>query len=127
MVGTQQRLPDPQDVATYERSRLDWTELGEPHRSVLEWYRSLIELRKSWPELTDGRLDAVDVTLDETARWIVVRRGRVAVACNLAGERQHIPLPATATSTLLASTTDVDRRGATLLLGPESVAVLGLG
>ena len=51
-------VPDPQDEATFTRSRLDWSEPGAaPHRELLAWYRELISLRRSLPELTDPRLD----------------------------------------------------------------------
>jgi maltooligosyltrehalose trehalohydrolase len=40
-------VPDPQDVATFEASRLRWEEIGvEPHRSVLRLYAALLELRR---------------------------------------------------------------------------------
>src|SRR5262249_5870212 len=33
-------VPDPQDAATFERSKLDWAELDkDPHADVLAWYR----------------------------------------------------------------------------------------
>ena len=58
-------VPDPQEMQTFERSKLDWSELAEPtHRRVLEWHRSLIQLRRRYPELVDGRLDRVAVELD---------------------------------------------------------------
>ena len=39
-------VPDPEDRATFERSRLDWSELQrEPHRELLAWYRDLIARR----------------------------------------------------------------------------------
>jgi maltooligosyltrehalose trehalohydrolase len=48
-------VPDPQDPSTFERSKLDWSELArEPHASLLEWYRRLIALRRSVPELSCG-------------------------------------------------------------------------
>ena len=43
------------------------------------------------------------MTYDEQARWLVVRRGRVAVATNLAPHRQVVPLPGTPESVLLVS------------------------
>ena len=43
---------------------------------------------------SDGRRDRVQVTYDEDARWLVVRRGRLHVICNLAGERTpHADMP----------------------------------
>jgi maltooligosyltrehalose trehalohydrolase len=78
-------IPDPQDPATFQRSKLDWTEMErEPHASILEWHRQLIQLRKSAPELTDGRLDRVGVKFCEDERRLTLRRGGVALACNLA-------------------------------------------
>jgi maltooligosyltrehalose trehalohydrolase len=41
------RIPDPQAEETFERSRLDWTEVAkEPHRGLRLMYRSLIALRR---------------------------------------------------------------------------------
>src|SRR4029453_2618689 len=49
--------PDPFDDVTFASARLDWSELvAEPHRRALDWYRSLLSLRRQWPELSDGRL-----------------------------------------------------------------------
>ncbi|HLH44981.1 MAG TPA: malto-oligosyltrehalose trehalohydrolase [Bryobacteraceae bacterium] len=79
-------IPDPQDPATFQRSKLDWKEMErEPHAGILEWHRRLIELRKSAPELTDGRLDRVRVEFCEDAKKLTLCRGRVAVACNFSG------------------------------------------
>lgn len=39
-------VPDPEDPATFERSRLDWDEPGRPpHAELLAWYRQLIARR----------------------------------------------------------------------------------
>jgi len=47
-------VPDPQDPATFERSRLDWSELdNSTHARLLSLHRELIALRKATPELTD--------------------------------------------------------------------------
>ncbi|MDQ3951536.1 MAG: malto-oligosyltrehalose trehalohydrolase [Actinomycetota bacterium] len=76
-------IPDPQDAATFLRSKLDWSELDEqPHADLLDWHRSLIALRREWPELTDGRLEGVEVDYDEDERWLTMARGRITVACN---------------------------------------------
>ena len=49
-------------IARTPRSKLDWTQPEqEPHRSLLSWYRSLIALRRARPELTDPRLDRVNI------------------------------------------------------------------
>ena len=47
-------VPDPQDPATFERSKLDWSELeGGRHAVLLDVYRRLAELRRRLPQLTD--------------------------------------------------------------------------
>ncbi len=85
-------VPDPQDEATFARSRLDWSELDTaPHRELLAWYRELIALRRSLPELTDPRLDRTSARFDEAARWLVISRGRVRVAANLGSSAQLAP------------------------------------
>lgn len=117
-------VPDPEAVATFMRSRLDWSELGrEPHRGMLEWYRALIRLRAATPALRDGRLDQVDVRFDEDAKWIVVARGPIAVACNLGPERQSVPLQFSGRVTL-ASEPGLTTNGALITLPPDSVAII---
>ncbi|HET9960291.1 MAG TPA: hypothetical protein VFQ61_37630, partial [Polyangiaceae bacterium] len=50
---TDTRTPDPQSESTYLRSRLQWSELDDAaHAAFLSSYRRLIELRRSWAELT---------------------------------------------------------------------------
>ena len=43
------------------------------------------------------------MTCDPDGGWIVVRRGELAVACNLSGERRSVPLPAAPAAVLLSS------------------------
>ena len=77
-------VPDPQDPATYHRSRLDWDELDTGrHAVLLEVYRRLAALRRELPELTDPDLRQVDVEVDEEARTLVMRRGAVSVVVNV--------------------------------------------
>jgi maltooligosyltrehalose trehalohydrolase len=117
-------VPDPQDPQTVEASRLDWAELDkQPHRSILEWHRALIALRGAEPDLITG---ATSVTYDEAARWLVVRRGRLAVVCNLAGSAQTVPLPGSFDSVLLTSAEVAAPAGDGLQLEPETVAVVRL-
>jgi maltooligosyltrehalose trehalohydrolase len=87
-------VPDPQDPATFQRSKLRWAERDQdPHGDVASWYRRLIAFRRSRPDLLDGRLGAVDVEVDEEARTLAVRRGGAVVCCNLSEESRRIALP----------------------------------
>jgi maltooligosyltrehalose trehalohydrolase len=77
-------IPDPQDPATFQRSKLDWDERDTPpHARVLACYRALLALRRDRDELTDPWLDRVTAEFDEHRRWIVVGRGRLRLVCNL--------------------------------------------
>jgi len=118
-------VPDPQDPATFERSTLNWDEARrEPHASLLSWYRQLIRLRKSTPSLVDGRLDRVHVDVDEEARWLVLERGSIAVACNFADERREAPLRPAPRRILLASAGGVELSGDRVTLPPAAVVIL---
>jgi malto-oligosyltrehalose trehalohydrolase len=88
-------IPDPQDRQTFLNSKLDWDQPGRaPYRAMLDWYRTLLALRRSRPELTDPRLDQVHVSFDEEARWLVVHRGPLRIAANLGDTDARVPLGA---------------------------------
>jgi maltooligosyltrehalose trehalohydrolase len=97
-------IPDPQDEATFLRSKLDWSERDHAgHRELLAWYRELIALRRRWPELTDPRLDRMHVDFDEDGRWLVVARGRLRIAANLGPGATALPLGEPGAELLAAS------------------------
>jgi maltooligosyltrehalose trehalohydrolase len=117
-------IPDPQDPATFQRSKLDWSEMmRHPHRDILDWYRSLIALRRSLPALSDGCFGAVSVRFDEDRSWLVMSRGPAVLAANLAAEAQNLPLPFAAR---LRLSSDASCRVAEtdVHLTAESVAIL---
>jgi len=118
-------VPDPQDEATFLRSKLDWSEPGRGcHAEVLGWYRELIALRRARPELTDPRLARVQVDHDETARWLVVRRGRLRIVANLSPDRRRVPLDQPATAVLLASAPGVAADQNVAIVPPAALAVI---
>jgi len=77
-----QEIPDPQAVATFEASKL--TRVGDPE--LAELYRSLIAARRFLPP---G--DADEIAFDEDARWLVVKRGDFALACNFSRVSSRVP------------------------------------
>jgi maltooligosyltrehalose trehalohydrolase len=80
-------VPDPQDEATFTRSKLDWAEADvEAHAELLTWHRHLIALRRRHPELADGRLDRVAVVVDEERGRLELHRSGVTVLVNLGTE-----------------------------------------
>ncbi|MGG8409973.1 malto-oligosyltrehalose trehalohydrolase [Streptomyces sp. 12297] len=120
-------VPDPQDPATRERSCLDRGERGQaPHGRLLDWYRTLIGLRRHQHDLRDPDLAAVKVAFDEERRWLTFRRGDVRVALNLAGEATTIALGRNGVRVLAAwdPVQPPDPAGR-IRLPPESAVVLG--
>jgi maltooligosyltrehalose trehalohydrolase len=120
-------VPDPQDEATFLRSRLDWSELGQPgHRELLAWYRELIALRRARPELSDPRLDRVRVRYDEDERWLVVTRGPLRIAASLGPAARRVPLGAPAGAVLAASGPGVLLAGDEAALPATAFAVIAV-
>jgi maltooligosyltrehalose trehalohydrolase len=121
-------IPDPQALATFERSVLDWDETGRPpHADILDWYRQLVRLRRREPELTDGRLDRVRASADERERWLVLERGAsITVAVNVGAAPVRVPIaPERPRDVLLASPPGMASGRDGLEMPPESVAILG--
>jgi maltooligosyltrehalose trehalohydrolase len=82
-------VPDPQDPETFERSKLDWSEVDEPsHARMLGLYRRLGELRADLGELT---FDDIDVAYDEDARWLVLQRAPYLLVVNLSDAAIDLP------------------------------------
>lgn len=87
-------VPDPQDPATFAASVLDWSEPARPeHARLLEWYRVLIALRRTVPDLSSGDRHRTSVEVQEVPGagpgpgWrgvLVVHRGDARVVVNLA-------------------------------------------
>jgi len=117
-------VPDPQDPATFERSRLDWAEPErDRHAGLLAWHRELITLRRRRPELTEPRLDRIQTAYDLQDGWLTVRRGPVAVAANLGSGGWTFPV-SPATALLAASDPRVVRSRQGIALPPDTVAIV---
>jgi maltooligosyltrehalose trehalohydrolase len=53
--ATRETIPDPQAMATFESSRLDWDERHRsPHQETLTTYRHLLHLRRTEPALSNA-------------------------------------------------------------------------
>jgi maltooligosyltrehalose trehalohydrolase len=79
-----EQVPDPQDPATFERSKL--TRRGEPE-GLRELHARLLRARREW--LPPGDVDAIDY--DERAGWLAVRRGECTLLANFARTPVHVP------------------------------------
>jgi malto-oligosyltrehalose trehalohydrolase len=118
-------IPDPQDSATFEGSRLDWSEASAPEqRELLTWYRELIALRHARPELTEPRLDQVGAAYDEAGPSLVVRRGQVRVAANFGPASQRLEVGSGRGLVLAASKPGISLAHGLVILPPRSFAVV---
>jgi maltooligosyltrehalose trehalohydrolase len=117
---------DPQDAATFERSKLRWDSLARsPHAEMHAFYKALLDLRRRLPALHNGRKDLTRVWLDEDGRWLAMERGdpgggRALCCANLGGAEARVPMPPAASPWRLALATDggaapAEAEGAVLL------------
>ncbi len=121
-------VPDPQDPATVDASRLDWSELTrDPHARLLAWYRDLLRLRHDRADLRDPSLDRVGVDHDEAARTVLVRRGEHRVVVNLSDDGTDVELgpDASHVAVLLAWDDATALNGTSVRVPARSAAVLG--
>jgi maltooligosyltrehalose trehalohydrolase len=119
-------VPDPSHFDTFAQSKLNWDELSQTrHARQLDWYRSLISLRRRLTSLTTGRLDFVNAQCDEGTKWLRVDRGSISVLCNFAPEATDVPISEDRQPNLLLSSKQpIEFFSHGVRLPPESVAVI---
>jgi maltooligosyltrehalose trehalohydrolase len=78
----EREVPDPQDPATFERSKL--TRRGGARLRAL--YAALLRARRELPPGVDS------IEFSEDDRWLRVRRGAFELACNFAGRPRTVPV-----------------------------------
>jgi len=135
LYGEDVEVPDPQAPDTFRRSVLDRSETtSEPHAGVLDWYRRLVALRRSVPDLASGDLAATDLDWGDGTDdgpfdgWLVVHRGAARVVANLSDAPRDVRVDVDGPLDLAEAwepvTLTVDDDGVLVSLGPRSVAVL---
>ncbi len=85
--GARERIPDPQTVSTFTKSRLDWDEMQrDPHAGVLSLYKALLAMRREQTALEAG--SQLDVVVNDEGSCLSVNRraGRDALTLVV-----HIP------------------------------------
>jgi maltooligosyltrehalose trehalohydrolase len=75
-------IPDPQDIATFERSKL--TRRRDP--AIERLYVELLAARRHLPP---GDLETIE--FDEASRWLRARRGAFELVCNFAPRPASVP------------------------------------
>jgi maltooligosyltrehalose trehalohydrolase len=105
-----EEVPDPQDPDTIERTKL--TRREDP--AIRELYAGLLRARR------ELRGEA-ETAFDEDARWLVVRRGEHALACNFAATAQAVPVAA---REVVLATHEASVRDDTVHLPPKAGALV---
>jgi maltooligosyltrehalose trehalohydrolase len=100
-------VPNPQDLTTFMRSKLNWSEVAEPrHAELLHWYKSLIRIRRdkvALPRESRADLPRPEVQFDAAAEWLAFVHNGVLAVFNLADRAQRVPMPAGEWSLVLRS------------------------
>ena len=110
-------VPDPQDPATFEASKL--TREGEP-AGLRDLYADLLRVRR---ELPPGDADAVEY--DEHAGWLRIRRGAYVLLASFSRRDSHVPLDGVAEVVVAAG--HVTLEPGYVLLSPLSGSLVRLG
>jgi maltooligosyltrehalose trehalohydrolase len=106
-------IPDPEDPATFERSKLT----RQRDRGLARLYRELIAARRRLPRGTPREIE-----YDERARWLIVRRGPFEIACNFG--IGVVTVPCDGESIELTAGADAHLSGGSLKLPPMSGALI---
>jgi maltooligosyltrehalose trehalohydrolase len=109
-------VPDPQDPATFEASKL--TRVADERLRGL--YAQLLDARRQLPV---GDADAI--AFDEHAGWLRVHRGPYAIVANFSRRDNHVPVDGTAEHVLATSHATLEP--GYVLLPPLSGALVRLG
>lgn len=73
----QGELPDPQSVETFHKSKIEWGKRYKgTHRVLLDFYKTLISLRRKIPALSNPDKDRLDVREFEDKKVLCMRRWR---------------------------------------------------
>jgi maltooligosyltrehalose trehalohydrolase len=87
------QVPDPQDLETFTRSKLDWSEPDlDEHAEVLAVTKALLGLRRRFPEITDPRFDHGFSESDDDNRSLWVQRGDIAIVINFGDQPTEVEL-----------------------------------
>ena len=86
-------VPDPEAVETFERSKLNWSEVHEgKHAEMYEWVKQLIQLRRNNLDLNDGDFGHLEVHCVGEGKGLTMRRGGARVLMNLDEKPMCVPL-----------------------------------
>jgi len=91
--GFDGNVPNPEDLKTFEDSKLNWGEIGEgKHAEMLAWTKALIKLRRCTICLNDGSMHQLMVSSDDKRKTLVMQRDEARVLVNLGAQPYNFEL-----------------------------------
>jgi len=91
--GFDQEVPNPEDMKTFEDSKLKWGEIGEgKHAEMLAWTKALIKLRRCTVALNDGSMHHLLVSTDDAKKTLVMQRDEARILANFGDEPYYFEL-----------------------------------
>jgi maltooligosyltrehalose trehalohydrolase len=124
LFGFEGDVPNPEDEATFARSKLDWNEVGDgKHAEMLAWTKALIHLRRGSIALNDGSMHELKVSTDSERKTLAMGRNGIRILANLGELPYTVELLQGETLTLI-SRHGLAPSGGVLTLPPLTLAVL---
>ncbi|CAA9375690.1 MAG: GH13_10 / GH13 / GH13_9 / GH13_36 / GH13_ 11 / GH13_37 / GH13_20 [uncultured Propionibacteriaceae bacterium] len=118
-------VPNPQDPSTFTNSKLNWDEIsGGSHAKLLEFYRRVIEVRRTYPDLTDPRFDRSAASCSDEDGWLMVQRGEIVMVVNFSEFATEVPLTGPVSTVLEVGSAAIS--GDTAKLGAHSAVVASI-
>jgi maltooligosyltrehalose trehalohydrolase len=124
--------PDPHDVETFNRSRLNWESLRRAeHQSMLRLYKQLLAFRRDVPSLRSLDLDAVETLADDDRRVLLIVRAagghRSLLAFNFSDKARRVTMTFTPAKWQSLIDTGATIDGNEVTLAPHSFALWSAG
>ena len=117
-------IPDPEAPETFERSKLNWSEVHEgKHADMLQWVKDLIELRRCNVDLNDGDFGHIKVSCSHDGKALTMQRGSVRTIMYIGEEPQAFPLLEDETLKL-CSRHEITAKDNQVILPKRSLAIL---
>ncbi|MGW3797358.1 malto-oligosyltrehalose trehalohydrolase [uncultured Dermacoccus sp.] len=122
-------VPDPQEESTFRNSVLRWSEIDDPDGEqslLLDWYRTLIRLRREVPDLSDPTLGTSRVERDGEGPTsvVTVHRGDCRVVVNLSGEATTIDADRVIAAWHIVDERPADGGGVRVVIPADGVAIV---
>ncbi|GAA4916118.1 malto-oligosyltrehalose trehalohydrolase [Mucilaginibacter defluvii] len=118
--------PDPQSEDTFNRSKLQWQLLTQPrHKEMLEYYKTLINLRVNHKALRELNRENLSVTADAGKKILMLQRWhedeKICCVLNFSDSVQQVDLPENNNWTTLFNSAD-EKWGGKAIIQQEEAA-----